>query len=452
MDPQAYCEQKLAQSGSSFAYSFRFLPAPRRHAITALYAFCREVDDVVDEVTDPAVARMKLAWWRKEIGAVFGGTPQHPVALALTGVVAELRASARAFRRHHRRHGDGPRSESLPGLRDARALLPPSRRCRRTAFGRNIRLRRARHAYLCARARHRVPAHQHHPRRRRRRAARRASICPRTNCARFGVSDADILANATSRAGFAALMAFQVERARTYYAKAFAALPAARPARAASGPDDGRRYIAHCSPRSSATVIVSSTAASRWHRCTRRGSRGKRRGSTDLTEKNCRCRRRVRGLCRGGHARGSRTRGDRVRSCAHAGRPRRAASMRTARQSTTARTSCSARTGRRLTLLRTVHGTGAERELFDRRRLSLEQPGVFRLRDTQFARAVAPRGGAPDDARRGSGAIDCVRSRSCAGCARAGSAVRRNSPLRRCSPISQRPSSPSSGNRCASPH
>src|SRR5437899_1739003 len=87
MDPQAYCEQKLAQSGSSFAYTFRFLPAPRRNAITALYAFCREVDDVVDEVTDPAVARMKLAWWRSEIAAVFEATPQHPVALALTEVV-----------------------------------------------------------------------------------------------------------------------------------------------------------------------------------------------------------------------------------------------------------------------------------------------------------------------------------------------------------------------------
>jgi phytoene synthase len=87
MDPQAYCEQKLAQSGSSFAYTFRFLPTPRRNAITALYAFCREVDDVVDEVTDPAVARMKLTWWRSEIAAIFGGKPQHPVALALTEVV-----------------------------------------------------------------------------------------------------------------------------------------------------------------------------------------------------------------------------------------------------------------------------------------------------------------------------------------------------------------------------
>ena len=81
MSPDAYCEAKAAQSGSSFYYSFRFLPPKRRRAITALYAFCREVDDVVDEVADPGVARLKLAWWRNEIAAVFGGQPQHPVAL-----------------------------------------------------------------------------------------------------------------------------------------------------------------------------------------------------------------------------------------------------------------------------------------------------------------------------------------------------------------------------------
>ena len=87
MTPDEYAQQKTAQSGSSFYYSFLFLPPPRRRAITALYAFCREVDDVVDEVSDPAVARIKLAWWRREVGAVFDGTPQHPVALALKEVV-----------------------------------------------------------------------------------------------------------------------------------------------------------------------------------------------------------------------------------------------------------------------------------------------------------------------------------------------------------------------------
>jgi 15-cis-phytoene synthase len=90
MTPDEYCQQKAAQSGSSFYYSFMFLPPPRRRAITALYAFCREVDDVVDTVTDPGVARLKLAWWRQEIDATFSGHPQHPVALALQPIVQEF--------------------------------------------------------------------------------------------------------------------------------------------------------------------------------------------------------------------------------------------------------------------------------------------------------------------------------------------------------------------------
>jgi phytoene synthase len=90
MTPDDYCQQKAAQSGSSFYYSFLFLPAPRRRAITALYAFCREVDDVVDEVPDPGVARTKLAWWRQEIAQLFDGTPQHPVARALQPVVRDF--------------------------------------------------------------------------------------------------------------------------------------------------------------------------------------------------------------------------------------------------------------------------------------------------------------------------------------------------------------------------
>jgi 15-cis-phytoene synthase len=90
MSPDEYCQQKAAASGSSFYYSFLFLPAPRRRAIIALYAFCREVDDVVDEISDSQVASTKLAWWRREIGLVFGGQPSHPVALALQPVVREF--------------------------------------------------------------------------------------------------------------------------------------------------------------------------------------------------------------------------------------------------------------------------------------------------------------------------------------------------------------------------
>jgi phytoene synthase len=83
MTPHEYCQQRAAQSGSSFYYSFLFLPEERRRAITALYAFCREVDDVVDECTDPGVARMKLAWWRQEVANAYAGRAQHPVARAL---------------------------------------------------------------------------------------------------------------------------------------------------------------------------------------------------------------------------------------------------------------------------------------------------------------------------------------------------------------------------------
>ena len=88
MTPDQYCQDKAAQSGSSFYYSFMFLPPERRRAIVALYAFCREVDDVVDGVADREVARAKLAWWRREIAAAYDGEPQHPVARALRPVVA----------------------------------------------------------------------------------------------------------------------------------------------------------------------------------------------------------------------------------------------------------------------------------------------------------------------------------------------------------------------------
>jgi 15-cis-phytoene synthase len=83
MTPDEYCQGKAAASGSSFYYSFLFLPAERRRAITAVYAYCREVDDAVDEVSDPAVAEAKLRWWRGEVAALFDRQPTHPVTRAL---------------------------------------------------------------------------------------------------------------------------------------------------------------------------------------------------------------------------------------------------------------------------------------------------------------------------------------------------------------------------------
>jgi len=83
MSPEQYVQEKAAASGSSFYYAFLFLPPPRRAAITAFYAFCREVDDVVDEVNDPGIAQAKLQWWQTEVARAFAGDPQHPVMRAL---------------------------------------------------------------------------------------------------------------------------------------------------------------------------------------------------------------------------------------------------------------------------------------------------------------------------------------------------------------------------------
>lgn len=88
MTPETYVQEKAAASGSSFYYAFLFLPTQRRAAITAFYAFCREVDDVVDEVQDPGVAAQKLAWWRQEVAQTFAGKPSHPVMHALQPHIA----------------------------------------------------------------------------------------------------------------------------------------------------------------------------------------------------------------------------------------------------------------------------------------------------------------------------------------------------------------------------
>lgn len=92
MTPAEYCQNKAAKSGSSFYYSFMFLPEKQRLAITTLYAFCREVDDVVDECHDADVARAKLNWWRQEIHNTFnkGNKPNHPVCLELVNIIEQF--------------------------------------------------------------------------------------------------------------------------------------------------------------------------------------------------------------------------------------------------------------------------------------------------------------------------------------------------------------------------
>jgi phytoene synthase len=95
MTPQDYVQQKAAASGSSFYYAFLFLPKPKRAAITAFYAFCREVDDVVDDMVDPGVASTKLAWWQTEVAKSFAGEATHPVMKALMPLAADYQIEQR---------------------------------------------------------------------------------------------------------------------------------------------------------------------------------------------------------------------------------------------------------------------------------------------------------------------------------------------------------------------
>jgi 15-cis-phytoene synthase len=97
MTPLEYCKQKAAQSGSSFTVSFIFLPKIQREAMTVLYAFCREVDDVVDECSDYAVAQTKLNWWKSEVANLYAGTPQPPVTKALQPVIKQFNLAQEHF-------------------------------------------------------------------------------------------------------------------------------------------------------------------------------------------------------------------------------------------------------------------------------------------------------------------------------------------------------------------
>ncbi|HEX9392523.1 MAG TPA: presqualene diphosphate synthase HpnD [Usitatibacteraceae bacterium] len=222
MTPDEYCQQKAAQSGSSFYYSFRFLPPERRRAITALYAFCREVDDIADEVQDVNVARAKLGWWRAEVASLFAGHPTHPVSKALQPATRhfgldearlneiidgmEMDLSRRRYQDFaslqlycHRVAGVvGQLSASIFGFSNPATLQ----------YAENLGL-----AFQMTNIIRDVGED-----------ARRDRIyLPQDDLQKYGVSNADILDRRQSPA-FERLMAFQSQRAQSLYDAAFAAL------------------------------------------------------------------------------------------------------------------------------------------------------------------------------------------------------------------------------------
>jgi phytoene synthase len=224
MTPDEYCQEKAAASGSSFYYSFLFLPPERRRAITALYAFCREVDDVVDETRETAVAAAKLAWWRSELANMERGNPQHPVTRALAPHTAAYSISSDRLNEiidgmemdlTQTRYLDWPGLErychrvagvvgllaaSIFGYRDARTL----------EYAKDLGI-----AFQLTNIIRDVGED----------ARKNRIYIPMEDLKRFDVPAADIL-NSRHTPQFEALMQFQKERARSYYDKAMRALPA----------------------------------------------------------------------------------------------------------------------------------------------------------------------------------------------------------------------------------
>lgn len=224
MSPQQYCQEKAAASGSSFYYSFLFLPKPRREAITALYAFCREVDDIADECTDFQVARTKLNWWRAEIDNLYQGQPQHPVTKALAPAVAAYDLSAEHFHEiidgmemdlEYNRYQDFKqlqlycyRVASVVGLLSASIFGYRNRDTLKYAHDLGM-------AFQLTNIIRDVGED----------ARRNRIYLPLDELARFGVLEDDILHSRESEQ-VRQLLEFQIERAESFYDRALNALPA----------------------------------------------------------------------------------------------------------------------------------------------------------------------------------------------------------------------------------
>ena len=81
---------KVQASGTSFYSAMRLLPQARRDAMFAIYAFCREVDDIADEPAEIDDKKRRLEGWRAEIAKLYDGVPQHPIAAALLPCVKQF--------------------------------------------------------------------------------------------------------------------------------------------------------------------------------------------------------------------------------------------------------------------------------------------------------------------------------------------------------------------------
>jgi phytoene synthase len=229
MDVHRYCQERAAASGSSFYYSFVFLPSDTRRAITAFYALCRELDDMVDECHERQVAEAKLDWWRGEIGRLAAGVPEHPVARALAdtpqgraippALLLEI-VDGMAMDLDHVRYPDF-KSLNLYCYRVAGVVGEIAASIFGGACSAHDRgIRRYAHELGLAFQLTNIIRDIGED-------ARRGRIyLPQDELTRFGVREADLL-NGRDTPEFQALMRYQYERAIAHYDSALAALPAA---------------------------------------------------------------------------------------------------------------------------------------------------------------------------------------------------------------------------------
>lgn len=225
MTPAEYCQDKAARSGSSFYYSFLFLPKERREAITALYAFCREVDDIADECQDRDIALVKLEWWRQELQRTFAGSPTHPVSQALLPAIRRYDLALEQLAEII----DGMEMDlQLVRYADFKSLQLYCYRVASvvgqlaaTIFGYTDRgtLKYAHDLGIAFQLTNIIRDVGEDARRNR-------IYLPQDELAQFGVSESDILAGRDSDA-FRALMAQQASRAQQYYQQAMQELPQA---------------------------------------------------------------------------------------------------------------------------------------------------------------------------------------------------------------------------------
>ena len=81
---------RVQAAGTSFYWAMRILPAARRDAMFAIYAFCREVDDIADSDAAAVDKRRELGWWREEVDAIYAGRPRHLIGHALVAPVVDF--------------------------------------------------------------------------------------------------------------------------------------------------------------------------------------------------------------------------------------------------------------------------------------------------------------------------------------------------------------------------